>query len=80
MEDKVRQVVQGYVLMFVIALDGVAFQGFINSYTPGQNGRNFADDIFIWIFVHENFCISIKISLKFVTKGPKFTITQHWFR
>ena len=41
----------------------------INSSPPGQNGRHFADDIFRRIFVNEIFCILIKISLKFVTKG-----------
>ena len=30
----------------------------------------FADDIFEFIFVNENICILIKISLKFVPKGP----------
>ena len=43
---------------------------FINSSPPGQNGRHFADDIFRCIFVNENFCILIKISLKFVAKSP----------
>ena len=33
-------------------------------------GHNFADDIFKCIFLNENCCILIKISLKFVTKGP----------
>ena len=37
---------------------------------PGQNGRSFADDIFRCIFVNEKFCILIKISVKFVPKGP----------
>ena len=37
---------------------------------PGQNGRLFADDIFICIFMNEKFCILVKISLKFVSKGP----------
>ena len=37
---------------------------------PGQNGRHFAADISRCIFINEKFCISIKISLKFVTKGP----------
>ena len=37
---------------------------------PRQNGRHFADDIFKCIFVNENEWISIKISLKFVLKGP----------
>ena len=42
----------------------------INSSPPGQNSRLFADDIFRCIFVNEKFCISIRISLKFVPKGP----------
>ena len=33
-------------------------------------GRHFADDIFICIFLDENVWIPIKISLKFVPKGP----------
>ena len=32
--------------------------------------RHFADDIFKHIFVNEKFCILIKISLKFVRRGP----------
>ena len=43
---------------------------FFNSYPPGQNGRHFADNIFRCIFVHVKICILIKISLKFVPKGP----------
>ena len=42
----------------------------VNSSPPGQNGRHFADDVFGCIFVNEEFCILIKISLKFVPKGP----------
>ena len=42
----------------------------VHSYPPGQNGRYSADDIFRCIFVNENFCILIKISLKYVPKGP----------
>ena len=42
----------------------------INSFPPEQNGRHFADDIFIRILVNEKFSILIKISLKFVPKGP----------
>ena len=41
-----------------------------NSSSPGQNGRHFADDIFRCIFMNEKICILIKISLKFVPKGP----------
>ena len=37
---------------------------------PRQNGRHFADDIFKRIFLDGNVGISIKISLKFVPKGP----------
>ena len=35
-----------------------------------QNGRRFADVIFKFIFVYENFLISKKMSLKFVPMGP----------
>ena len=42
----------------------------INTLRPRQNGRHFADDIFKCIFLNENVWIPIKISLKFVPKGP----------
>ena len=41
-----------------------------NSSRPKQNCRRFADDTFKRIFLNENVRISIKISLKFVPKGP----------
>ena len=41
-----------------------------NTLRPRQNGRHFADDILKYIFLNENFWIPIKISLKFVPKGP----------
>ena len=41
-----------------------------NTLRPRQNGRHFADDIFKCIFLDENVWIPIKISLKFVPKGP----------
>ena len=41
-----------------------------NTLRPRQNGRHFADDIFKCIFFNENVSIAIKISLKFVPKGP----------
>ena len=41
-----------------------------NTLRPWQIGRHFADDIFKCIFVNENVWIPIKISLKFVPKGP----------
>ena len=37
---------------------------------PGQNGHHFADNKFKCIFVNENFCISIEISLNFVLNDP----------
>ena len=42
----------------------------INTLRRRQNGRHFADDIFKCIFFNENVWILIKISLKFVPKGP----------
>ena len=42
----------------------------VNTLGPRQNQRYFADDIFKCIFVNENVWIPIKISLKFVSKGP----------
>ena len=42
----------------------------INTLRPRQNGRHFPDDIFKCIFLNENVLILIKISLKFVPKGP----------
>ena len=42
----------------------------VNTLRPRKNGRRFADDTFIRIFLNENVRISIKISLKFVPKGP----------
>ena len=41
-----------------------------NTLRPRQNDRRFADDTFKRIFLNENVRISIKISLKFVPKGP----------
>ena len=42
----------------------------LNTLRPIQNGRHFPDDIFQCIFLNENVLIAIKISLKFVAKGP----------
>ena len=41
-----------------------------NTLRPRQNGRHFADNTFKRIFVNENARIAIKISLRFVAKGP----------
>ena len=43
---------------------------YINTLRPRQNGRHFTYDIFKCIFLNENASIAIKISLKFVPKGP----------
>ena len=42
----------------------------INTLRPRQNGQHFAEAICKRIFFNENVWISIKISLKFVPKGP----------
>ena len=42
----------------------------ISSSPPGQNGHHFPDDIYNFIFMNEKYCISIKMSRKFVPKGP----------
>ena len=41
-----------------------------NTLRPRQNGRHFAGDTFKHILLNENVWIAIKISLKFVPKGP----------
>ena len=53
-----------YMCVTVEIIDG------INTLRPWQNGCDFADDTFKCIFLNENVRISIKISLKFVPKGP----------
>ena len=50
--------------------DRDVMEGDISTLRPRQNGRHFADDIFKCIFLNENVWISIKMSLKFVPKGP----------
>ena len=42
----------------------------LNTLRPRRDGRHFPDNIFKCIFLNENERISIKISLKFVPKGP----------
>ena len=48
---------------------GCRVEYWINS-SPGQNDHHFADDIFKRIFLNDKVRILIKISLKFVPKGP----------
>ena len=42
----------------------------LNTLWPRQNGRHFANGTFKRIFLNQNGKVSIKISLKFVPKGP----------
>ena len=42
----------------------------VNTLRPRQNGRHLPDNIFKCIFLNENILNLIKISLKFVPKGP----------
>ena len=44
--------------------------GYVNSSPSGQNGCNFANDIFRCIFLNEKFCVLIKVSRKFILNGP----------
>ena len=50
--------------------DASSGASFINTLRPRQDGRHFSDNIFKCIFLNENVLILIKISLKFVPKGP----------
>ena len=53
----------------------------INTLRPRQDERHFADDTFKYIFLNENFRISIEISLKFVqVLRVQLTLLLHWFR
>ena len=58
------------VWLLIHALDTCCQIIHINTLRRRQNGRRFADDICKCIFLNENVLIPIKISLKFVPKGP----------
>ena len=45
-------------------------QYWVNTLRPRQEGRHFADDTFKRIFLNENVRVLIKVSLRFVPKGP----------
>ena len=59
----------GWVSMNHILLEMPSIHLF-NTLRLKQNGRHFTDDIFKCIFLNENEWILLKISLKFVVKGP----------
>ena len=57
----------------------------LNSSPHGENDCDFADDIFICIFVNEKLSIFIKISLRFVHRGhiddiPALVLIMAWRR
>ena len=60
---------------FRASLGGISGSGTFNTLRLRQNGRRFADDTFKRIFVNESVRSFIKISLKFVPKGPINNIT-----
>ena len=60
-----------YTLLNWYSYSGVSVDFTYYSSPPGQNGGHFADGILRSIFVNEKFWFFIKISLKFVPKGPR---------
>ena len=54
----------------VVWLMGQLWPFCVNKMTTTTTGRHFANDIFKCIFLNENVWIPVKISLKFVPKGP----------
>ena len=59
------------IITYITSLQGIPWTCHtFNTLRPRQNGRHFADDTFKRIFLNENVEILIKISLKFVHKGP----------
>ena len=62
--------VNPYVLKLSITYGDAIITLRINSSSPGQIDRYFANDILKCIFVNEKMCISIRISPKLVLTGP----------
>ena len=60
----------GAITLRVQALGTYGAYHILNALRPRRNGRHLADDIFKCIFLNENAWIPIRISLKFVPKGP----------
>ena len=63
-------IIIGVVLVDWIPLFWLFLTMYINTFRPRKNGHQFPNDILKWIFLNENVWILIKISLKFVLKGP----------
>ena len=57
-------------LFFVCVFLSFHNRWMLNTLRPRQNGGRFADDILDCVLLNENVWISIKISLKFLPKGP----------
>ena len=55
----------------IVSAIQMAIQENINTLGPRQNDSQFTNDIFKFIFFHDNSCVVIQISLKYVTKGNK---------
>ena len=70
MERRARYSIALDTCVVVLCLTLLWLQYYLNTLRPRQDGRRFADDTFKRIFLNENVRISIKISLKFVPKGP----------
>ena len=66
MASNMHQHLEWYLYMPLLA----GWLACLNTLRPGQDGRHFADDIFTCIFFNENGCILIKLSMKYVRKGP----------
>ena len=60
--------------MIACSVAGVGLTSVTYAVMSGQNGRHFADVLFKCFLLNENAWISIKISLKFVPKGPNKNI------
>ena len=58
--------------------NAVVISARINSSLPRKKGHHLSDDISKCIFINEQFCISILISMKFVPNG--LIDNKHWFR
>ena len=67
-QDRTQEAIMNLKLYVVIQYRQISLS--INTLRPRQDGGHFPDDVFKCIFLNENAWISIKISLKFIPKGP----------
>ena len=83
---KHQLIVLRYVIFVLLIFTGGMYRGHwghctswwgspINTLRLRHHGRHFADDTFKRMFLNENVRISIKISLKFVPKGPMINVS-----